>query len=154
MSLLEDTDLKSRFVELREDDQGCVPEFGAMWDRVKAGKREAGSGKRATGRVATESGRVEAGGDPGAGSARLVRLAAVWGAVAAAAGVLLMFGFTSRRWRDREASSIVMQPSISRWRSPTAGLLMVPGRELLAPRAILSSVLDGATRMPVQRKGD
>jgi hypothetical protein len=31
---------------------------------------------------------------------------------------------------------------------------MVPGRELLAPRAILSSVLDGAASMSVQRKGD
>jgi hypothetical protein len=44
--------------------------------------------------------------------------------------------------------------SITTWKSPTRGLLVTSGTELLAPKPLLSSVLGDMTLPPTPRKGD
>jgi hypothetical protein len=76
--------------------------------------------------------------------------ALVW--LAAAACVILVAASAIRWTRDR--SGRIEPLGITTWRSPTASLLDVSGRELLAPPPILSSVLDGVTRRAIVPKGD
>ena len=70
--------------------------------------------------------------------------------IAIAACLLVVAGLLARRSLDRRSTPPM---SIHRWSSPTAELLRTPGSELLQPQPILSSVLDGATRLPSQTKG-
>ena len=124
MNQFEDAELRALFAELREHDGVSCPEFDAMGRRAGTGRHRLPS----------------------------ARAAAMW--VTAAACLLAGIGFIVKPWRSRETTRLVSAPSISTWRSPTAALLRTPARDLLAPRPILSSVLDGTTRIPIQTKGD
>lgn len=131
----DDDELRAAFDRLRNDDRTRkpAPEFRAVWDRAEARARTA---------------------------RRTRTMAPLW--IAAAAVVVLAFGAAVRRHHDRDAavvddSTALVQaalPSLSTWTPPTASLLNTSGRALLAPRPILSSILDGAAPAPVQRKGD
>jgi hypothetical protein len=85
----------------------------------------------------------------------------VW--IAAAASVVLAVGVVLGRSDDGDPARLVADSAfpeanaaatISTWTSPTAGLLRTPGRDLLAPSSIHSSILDGVTGAALQRKGD
>jgi hypothetical protein len=129
-----DDELQSRFDQLRAGDRARRPEFRALLDRAESGAR----------------------------SPRPTRPAVLW-TVAAAAAIVLAVGIAIQRG-GRDSARIPPDASASaapaafagprHWTSPTATLLRTPGREVLAPPSILSSVLDGITRMPVQPKGD
>lgn len=128
MSLPNDDELRARFGELRAFDSQFRPEFDAI---VARGERRAATARprRAT--------------------------VPIW--IAAAAGIVVVVGAAVVAWRAvkfGEARGPEAAESISTWRSPTAWLLRTPGRELYAPPPILSSIIDGAARAPVQRKGD
>jgi hypothetical protein len=128
MTLPNDDELRARFAELRAFDSQFRPELDAV---VARGEQRA---------ARTRPRRA---------------LAPIW--IAAAAGVVLAAGVVGLAWRARKLSQLPRQPvaqSIISWRSPTAWLLRTPGRELYAPPSILTSIIDGATRAPAQRKGD
>jgi hypothetical protein len=71
-----------------------------------------------------------------------------------AAACLILVAASAIRWTGDRAAGRIEPPGITTWRSPTAGLLDVSGRELLSPTPILSSVLDGVTRRATLPKGD
>lgn len=74
----------------------------------------------------------------------------VW--LGAAACIVVVAGSAIQWTRDRTGR---IEPSgITTWRSPTASLLDVSGRDILAPAPILSSVFDGVTRRSIVPKGD
>lgn len=127
-----DDELRARFHGVREGDRARIPAFDALLARAEA---RAEPDQRPRGR------------------------AVVW--VAAAASVVLAVGTAVLSSgdgdllggvADSDSSGVIATPSISRWTSPTASLLRTPGRDLLGPPSILSSILDGATRS-VQHKG-
>jgi hypothetical protein len=127
-------EVRALFEELHAHDRDHRPEFRAMWGRAESRARAA---------------------------ARTRTRASLWSV--AAACVVLAAIFALRETRDRDSVRLVadstlhgVRPAltITRWRSPTAGLLRASGRELLAPPPILSSVLDGVTSTSPQRKGD
>ena len=129
-----DDDLRALFQAVREYDRARVPKFRAVWSRAAPRART---------------------------TARPRSPARFW--IAAAACAVLAASLVLRRSHVREearpaAGSVSRTaqpaPTSSGWRSPTAGLLRSPGHELLAPSPILSSVLDGATRVAPPRKGD
>jgi len=128
MRQIGDEDLRARFAELRDDDRAHAPEFGALW-------------KRAELRAQT--------------TPRLRRMRVAW--IVAAAGIVLTAGILFQRSWGVPTHGNISEATISNWRSPTAGLLRTPGIELLAPPAIFSSILDGATGVTgatVQPQGD
>lgn len=84
----------------------------------------------------------------GASIPRVRTLVPVW--IAAAAAVVLVTGVVLRR-SDRSPASEV--PSISTWKSPTAGLLRYSGREMFAPPSVLSSSLGRVMSAPAKSKG-
>ncbi|MFL5557075.1 MAG: hypothetical protein ACJ794_00450, partial [Gemmatimonadaceae bacterium] len=111
----DDEGLHAQFGALREYDARSEPEFHAMWRRVES-------------RAATRSG-------SGATAMRW------W---AAAAAVCAILGATFLLERARVRRNTVVAPTdaqwITQWQSPTAGLLRVPGSELLDPPPLFSSV--------------
>ena len=127
MSQASDDDLRSHFRALRDHDAAHAPEFHAL-------SRHAA---RRIGRRMRPSAAV------------FLWIAAA--SVVAAAGVVLQ---QSRRDDDTPDFARNAAPTISNWSSPTDGLLRTPGRELLSPPPILSSILDGATGALVNSKGD
>jgi len=76
--------------------------------------------------------------------------------LAAAALVVLSLGIAiyQRRVEAPIANRGTPTVTITTWKSPTDGLLRISGQELFAPPSVLSSVLDGATRSALPRKGD
>jgi hypothetical protein len=125
MNEIGDEELHARFADLRDDDRAHAPEFRALWERAELRAR-----------ISEPS--------------RAVRVAAIL----AAAGIVLTAGMLFQRSRDLATRGGISPVTISDWRSPTAGLLRTPAMELLAPPAIFSSILDGATRATVQPQGD
>lgn len=125
MNDMNDDELRARFARLRDADRGNVPPFGTLLERAEVRVRSV---------------------------PRTRTLAPVW--LAAAAVVVVATGVVLRRSNDRDRSSAPAATTISNWKSPTASLLRVSGRDLLAPPSILSSTLDGALRSPVKPKGD
>jgi hypothetical protein len=127
MSVPNDDELRARFAELRAFDSSARPEFAAGLARGKQ-------------RVAMARARPVP--------------APTW---IAAAAVILAIGAAGVAWKARQLSrpspATTVVQSITIWRSPTASLLRTTGRELYAPPPILSSIIDGATHAPVQRKG-
>lgn len=128
-----DDELRARFEQLRDDDLARVPSFRASWDRAELRAR---TPRRGPGR------------------------ALLW--LAAAASVVLTVSVALREPGVREPARVAadstppeanVTPSISTWRSPTAGLLRTSGRDLLAPPSLLSSILGGVAPAPAQRKG-
>jgi hypothetical protein len=129
MKLHGDEDLRARFGELRNDDRAHAPEFDALWKRAELRART-------TARP------------------RMLRMA--W--VVAAAGIVLIVGILVQRSRVRDLPArrrrSATETMISNWTSPTASLLRTPGGDLLAPPAIFSSILDGATGAAPKPQGD
>lgn len=127
MQQSDDEDLHARFAELRNEDRAHAPAFDALWTRAQLSARRAAR-------------------------PRALRVALI----AAAAGVVLTVGMLLQqsRTRDRRRTGSATAATISNWRSPTAGLLHAPGGALLAPPAIFSSILDGATGATVEPQGD
>jgi hypothetical protein len=121
MKQIGDDDLRARFAELRDDDRAHAPEFGALWRRAEL-------------RAQT--------------MARPRTLRVTW--ILAAAGIVVTVGILFQQSRDVRTRGSISRATISSWRSPTAGLLRMPGVELFAPPAIFSSILDGATGATVQ----
>ena len=130
----DDDELRSRFHDLRDDDRGHIPSFGALWDRAEARAR--------TSRHTHTPGLV-------------------W--IAAAASIVLAVGVVLARSDDGDPTRLVADSApldavaaqtIGTWTSPTAGLLRTPGRDLLVPPSIHSSILDGVTGTARQRNGD
>ena len=128
MTVHNEEELRACFDELRAYDVAHAPAFGESWGR-------AGTAARSASRRRAKS--------------------LFWIAAAAcllfAVGIAVRWSFDGRTSRSRPSTAAT--PSIHSWTSPTASLLRVPGRELLAPQPILSSVLDGAAGTPVQTKG-
>jgi hypothetical protein len=121
-------DLRARFAELRDGDRAHAPEFGALLRRADLRART---------------------------TARSRTMRAAW--IVAAAGIVLTAGILFRGSRGVPTHDSISGTTISNWRSPTSGLLRTPGIELLAPPAIFSSILDGATGVTgatVQPQGD
>ncbi|MFL5502823.1 MAG: hypothetical protein ACJ799_02295 [Gemmatimonadaceae bacterium] len=121
----DDEGLHAQFGALREYDARSEPEFHAMW-------------RRAESRAATPSG----------GGATGMR----WWAAAAAACAIVGATFLLQRAHERTntVGTTTEAQGITQWQSPTAGLLRVPGGELLNPPPLFSSVFDGVT--PETRK--
>jgi hypothetical protein len=117
-----DEALRERFQELRTATQesGGVPEFSAIMARAEAA-------------VATQPAlEVVTGG--AVGSRRWMRLGA-WGSVALAATVAGLLLVRSGPTPDEEFARLVAsyssEVSAGAWRSPTSGLLEVPGMDLM-----------------------
>ena len=118
--------LRERYQDLRAGvgQSGAAPDFRAMLDRAKA---EAAK---------TPALEVEQGGQRLSGRAGRRRVArrAAWASVLAAAalaGILITRGGEDRDAEfDRLVASYVTEMAPERWRSPTSGLLDVPGMEL------------------------
>jgi hypothetical protein len=127
MTHSDDDELQSAFEQLRDDDRARTPapEFRAVWTYAE-------SRARAIRRPRT--------------------MTPLW--IAAAAGVVLALGLAFRGSRQPDATLDTGGATLSTWTSPTASLLNISGRALLAPPPILSSILDGAAPAPVPRKGD
>jgi hypothetical protein len=128
VSIDDDEDLRAQFEALREHDAQHGPDFRVLWDRAAL--------------------------DSHASARR--RAAQLWIVASAAACVVLAVTLVGRGPRVGEVvpPDVRSAPTITDWRSPTAALLQTPGRQLLSPPRILSSVLDGATRAALQRKGE
>ncbi len=127
MSQPGDDDLRAHFHTLREYDAAHAPEFRAV--RADATRRADRVFRQRT-------------------------MTFVW--LAAAACLVIAAGLVLRRSRHDATVRFAGNgaPTISNWSSPTDGLLRAPGRELLSPPPILSSILDGATGALVNSKGD
>lgn len=126
MTLPSDDELRAQFEALRREDRSRAPDFRTMLERAPT---------------------------PAVSRQPLIR--PLW--IAAAAALVLAVGVAVRearqRGNDRDAITASFDggtASITHWRSPTASLLRTSGSELLAPRRILSSILDGASRAAVQ----
>jgi len=118
-----DDDLRALFRELREEDERRAPGFQKLWGTLQATASEAGL-------------EPDAGKRPG-GSIRR-RLA--WGGsllAAAAAGAALLL-LPGQGASDAEfvmaVTSFSTNPAGGAWRSPTDGLLTLPGSEVLNTR--------------------
>ncbi|MFL5529668.1 MAG: hypothetical protein ACJ791_09895 [Gemmatimonadaceae bacterium] len=116
----DDEGLHGRFDALREYDARSEPEFHVLW-------------RSAESRAATRSG------SGGAGMR--------WWMAAAAVCAIVGATFLLQRARDRRnpVGTTTEAQGIIQWQSPTAGLLRVPGGELLNPPPLFSSVFDGVT---------
>lgn len=127
MSQPGDDDLRAQFHALRDCDAAHAPEFRGLSSRTT---RRAGPVLRPS------------------------TMTFVW--LAAAACVVVAAGIALQRSRRDDTAHLAgnAAAAISNWSSPTDGLLWTPGRELLSPPPILSSILDGATGALVNSKGD
>ena len=128
MSAQSDGELRALFDELRRDDASHAPPF------------------RPVGREPLDIHRTQ----------RRHLPVLLW--FAAAACVLLAVGLFVRRASDHPSVRSTSfagdtTATIHNWSSPTAALLRVPGREILAPRPLFSSVLDGAATALAPHKG-
>ncbi|MFL5553814.1 MAG: hypothetical protein ACJ79B_07045 [Gemmatimonadaceae bacterium] len=125
----DDEGLHARFDALREYDARSEPEFHALW-------------RRAESRAAVRSG----------SGARAMR----WWAAAAAVCAIVGATFLLQRARVRRNTVGITTEAqwITQWQSPTAGLLRVPGGELLDPPPLFSSVFDGVTAETLKSRMD
>jgi hypothetical protein len=129
----EDHELRSAFAAMREHDAAHAPSFGALRDKERSSASALSLQHRIPGRK--------------------------WARVAAAAVVVAALGIaavrsTRRQRSDGRAPLTPNTSSITSWRSPTRGLLQVPGGELLVTPSVYSSVLADAPRPSAPRKGD
>lgn len=111
-----DTDLRARFEAQRRADASEAPSFAGMLEHAR-------------GAAATEP-------MPGATSPRRLRRALYWSGLAAAAviGTLLAIPRSSSDEAAFEQAVRAYQsgPAMGAWRSPTDGLLEVPGNQLIS----------------------
>ena len=115
----EDNDLRSLFGTLRGEEQEGAPAFGALWSRAMDEAARAGADPSATGRP----------------RGRMARRLAWGGSLLAAAAAAALILLPPRGTSDTEFIQVVQSfsadPSSGAWRSPTDGLLDVPGKEVL-----------------------
>lgn len=116
----DDQDLKGRFKALREEDQQQIPDFQRVMARVRAEAVESGENLLQT-----------------VHPTRGVPRKLAWGGsflAAAAAATLLLIQLTGTS--DSEFVQVVQgfsdSPAAGAWRSPTDGLLKLPGSEILS----------------------
>ncbi len=134
----DDDGLKEEFGRLRSETEGSprVPDFGTMLEKAKADA------------VARPELQVLQGGQSDAGPhRRRVMLIGGWASAAVAAamaGVLLMGGRSDAdREFERLVASYSADVSSGAWRSPTSGLLNVPGMGLTRSVPSLGSAIRG-----------
>ena len=120
-----DDELRVRFDVLRDHDRGVTPEFRQLLEAAPGRSRSAGRG-----RVRSER----------------------W--LAAAASIVIAALLAAQLLNRGARARVPDATAISTWQSPTAGLLEMPVKELLAPPPLLSSVFDGVATMSVQSKTD
>jgi len=127
MNDMSDDELRTRFGALRNQDRRHEPQFRPVWHRAEL--------------------RARAAAPPSVTTLR-------W--IAVAACIVLAAGVVISRTRDARNNQpiVTTAPAISRWQSPTAGLLQPPSRDLLAPPPLLSSVFDGVTQTGLQSTAD
>ena len=115
----EDNDLRGLFGTLRETEKEGTPAFGALWSRAQKEAAGAGVYMSATGMH----------------RGVLVRRLAWGGSLLAAAAAAALILLPTRGTSDAEFIQVVQSfsanPSSGAWRSPTDGLLDVPGSEVL-----------------------
>ncbi len=130
--LQRDDDLKARFQELRAERRGAAPDFAAMMARVRADV-EVGVPVEPLTRS----------------SRRRLRWAWAGGSLAAAAAAVGLLFFNPGARADREFERVVRSytASAGSWRSPTDGLLQLPGSEIMRsiPRIGIPNGPSGAT---------
>jgi hypothetical protein len=134
-----DDDLvRERFQDLRADIQGSsgrVPDFRVMMDRAQEGA------------ATIPSLRVESGGTSASRRRRRMLWTGGWAsalAAAALAGLLLTSGGEDQDAEfDRLVASFATDASAGAWRSPTSGLLEVPGIELTRSVPSIGGALRG-----------
>jgi hypothetical protein len=120
--MMDETEIRQRFAQLREDDRESVPGFAQIYGRGRA-RRRLGATRRVRPLVI--------------GAAAAVLIAAVWLANARSVS------------RSTTAPTIA---TIAAWRAPSDVLLRTPGSELLgAMPALGASVLDKMISTPSNR---
>jgi hypothetical protein len=131
-----DQDLRARFQELRTDTERAerAPAFGDVFARAEASAKSA--------RVARPALEVVAGG--AIGSRRWVRVGG-WASAALAATVAGLLFVRSGPTPDEEFARLVgaysTDAAAGAWRSPTSGLLDVPGMNLVRSMPSIGSTL-------------
>jgi len=129
----DDRDLKGAFGALRERERGAgrVPDFGVM---MAEARRQAGAGPRLE---------VVAGG----GHRRRLFWLGGWASAAVAAGVAALLLLGRSPSGDDEFARLVAayatETATGEWISPTAGLLDVPGMDLMRSLPSIGSPLRG-----------
>jgi len=136
----EEDELRSAFRALRKEDQAGSPSYDAVLANARAIRAE-----RDIASVIAHNA------VPRRPFTRPIILAG------AAAAVVLAVALTTYRIRSHVTSPVGVMPnvplSISAWKSPTRALLRTPGRELITPKPLLSSVLGDIRVPPALRKG-
>ena len=131
MSAINDDEVRAMYEQLRasDDAQLPAPPFRELWARADTTARSVPR------------------------SHALISRTGAW--IAGAACLVVAASIVFRQTRTTtSAAAVTTATSLSEWTSPTAELLRTSNDGLVAPAPILSSILDGVTRVRVLPKGD